>query len=102
MTMLYVLCLILSLNFVVFASSGDRNYYYRACLNHCQQMNCSTPLGLQEFQVKQSLFQYLFQWSCPDECAYGCMWETVDDMQANGQPVVQFHGNTLFTSEIRL
>ena len=100
--MFYILFLVLSLNFVVFASPGDRHYLYRACLNHCQQMNCSTPLGLQEFQVKQSLFEYLFQWSCPDECAYECMWKAVDHMQTNGQPVVQFHGNTRLISEMRL
>ncbi|CAF1050245.1 unnamed protein product [Adineta ricciae] len=94
--MYYILLLVLSLNFVVFASPGDRHYLYRACLNHCQQMNCSTPLGLQEFQVKQPLFEYLTQWSCPDECAYECMWKTVDHMQANGQPVVQFHGKWPF------
>jgi hypothetical protein len=89
----YFLCVIFSLNFIsVFASPGDNHYVYRACLNHCQQINCSTPSGLKQFQQKQSFFQ----WSCQDECAYECMWKTVDHMQSNGQPVVQFHGKWPF------
>ncbi len=91
----FFLLLIFSFNVFVFASPGDNHYVYRACLNHCQQINCSTPLGLKEFQEKQTFFEYAFQWSCQDECAYECMWKTVDSMKSNGQPVVQFHGNDL-------
>lgn len=85
-----------SLNVVVFGSAGDNHYLYRACLHHCKQINCSTSLGLQDFQQRQSLFEYIFQWSCPDECAYQCMWKTVAQMQLDQQPIVQFHGNNYF------
>ena len=79
------------------ASAGDRSYIYQSCLHHCQQINCSTSLGLKQFQKQQTFVEYLFQWSCPDECAYQCMWKTVHQMQADGQPVVQFHGNRWFS-----
>ncbi|CAF1104164.1 unnamed protein product [Adineta steineri] len=92
----YILFLIFSTNLIVFGSPGDNHYLYRACLNHCKQINCSTPLGLKEFEVKQTLFEYIFQWSCPDECSYECMWKTVNQMTSNGQSVVQFHGKWPF------
>jgi hypothetical protein len=85
--------LFLSFNGIILASPGDKHYIYRACLNHCTQINCSTPLGFKEFQEKQTFFEYIFQWSCQDECAYECMWKTVYQMKSDGQPVVQFHGN---------
>ncbi len=84
-----ILIFIYSFNVVVFASPGDNHYAYRACLNHCKQINCSTPLGLEEFQARQTFFEYIFQWSCPDECAYQCMWKTLSQIKT----VVQFHGN---------
>ncbi|CAF4499987.1 unnamed protein product, partial [Rotaria sp. Silwood2] len=90
----YFLFLILfyySLNVIVFASLGDNHYLYRACLNHCKQMNCSTSLGLRDFQDKQTFFEYIFQWSCQDECSYECMWKTVNDMEKNDQDIEQFH-----------
>jgi hypothetical protein len=90
---LFLFFLNFSTNFIVFASPGDNHYFYRACLNHCKQINCSTPLGLKEFEQKQTFFEYIFQWSCRDECAYECMWKTVDQMESSEQPVVQFHGN---------
>ncbi|CAF5128166.1 unnamed protein product, partial [Rotaria sp. Silwood1] len=86
-----ILFLILSLNHIVFASSGDKHYLYQACLNHCKQINCSTSLGLQDFHKKQTFFEYIFQWSCQDECSYQCMWKTVDDMEVNGHSIEQFH-----------
>lgn len=85
--------LLLSCIIVIEASPGDNHHVYRACLNHCKQINCSTTLGLKEFHEKQTFFEYLFQWSCPDECAYGCMWKTIEYIISNGQAVVQFHGN---------
>ncbi|CAF3849123.1 unnamed protein product [Rotaria sp. Silwood1] len=91
-----ILFLILSLNHIVFASSGDKHYLYQACLNHCKQINCSTSLGLQDFHKKQTFFEYIFQWSCQDECSYQCMWKTVDDMQVNGHSIEQFHGKWPF------
>ena len=91
----FVIFVIFNLIVYVDASPGDRHYFYRSCLNHCEQMNCSTSIGLQEFHQQQGFFEYLFQWSCPDECAYQCMWKTVAQMQAEGQPVVQFHGKTI-------
>jgi hypothetical protein len=84
-----IVVFIFFLNVSVFASPGDNHYAYRACLNHCKQINCSTPLGLEEFQVQQTFFEYIFQWSCYDECAYQCMWKTISQIQT----VVQFHGN---------
>ena len=85
----FLLLLIFSLHTSLFASPGDKHYAYRACLNHCQQINCSTPLGFKEFQIQQTFFEYLFQWSCPDECAYQCMWKALSQLPT----VVQFHGN---------
>jgi len=87
--MMRMICLILSLFIVeVFASPGDNHYVYRSCLNHCKHINCSTPLGFSE--------QSIFQWSCPDECAYECMWQTVSHLQANNRSIVQFHGKWPF------
>jgi len=77
-------------------SPGDRNYVYQSCLSHCEQMNCSTSIGLKEFYSKQSFFESIFRWTCPDECAYRCMWKTVEHLQAEGQPIVQFHGKWPF------
>ena len=82
-----------SLNIFVFGSPGDNHYLYRACLNHCKQINCSTPLGLKTFEGKQTFLEHTFWWSCQDECSYECMWKTIHEMQSKGQPVVQFHGN---------
>jgi len=93
--MITFIFLFLSFNIIVYASPGDNHQFYRACLNHCKQINCSTPLGFKEFQKKQTFFEYIFQWSCQDECSYECMWKTVYQMQSKGQPVVQFHGNNI-------
>ena len=80
--------------FYALASPGDNHYVYRSCLNHCQQVNCSTSSGLTEFYGRQTFFEYLLEWSCPDECAYRCMWKTVDHLQIRGDPIVQFHGKS--------
>ena len=81
---------------LISTSPGDNHYVYRSCLNHCKQINCSTPLGFKDYQDKQTFFEYLFQWSCPDECAYQCMWKTISYLQSKGQGIVQFHGKWPF------
>ncbi|CAF1553693.1 unnamed protein product [Rotaria magnacalcarata] len=94
---IYYILFYFSFNVLVFASPGDNHYLYRACLHHCKQINCSTSLGLRDFQEKQTFFEYIFQWSCQDECAYECMWKTVDNMEHKDEPIVQFHGKWPFT-----
>lgn len=45
---------------------------------------------------KQSVFDRLFQWSCADECQYGCMWRTVFAFFERGWPIPQFYGKWPF------
>lgn len=76
----------------VLASPGDNHYVYQSCLQHCQQINCTTEFSLSEFYQEQPFFESLLQWTCSDECSYRCMWQTVDVLQRKRQSIVQFHG----------
>ncbi|XP_025093997.1 post-GPI attachment to proteins factor 3-like isoform X2 [Pomacea canaliculata] len=71
------------------ASVGDRSYIYNKCLNNCFAVNCTDT---ETFIAKQSFVLRLLRWSCPEECRYLCMWETVDAFRQDGTPVPQFHG----------
>jgi len=56
-------------------------------------------LEIQEQAVKfykQSVFDRLFQWTCADECQYGCMWRTVLAFFERGWPIPQFYGKWPF------
>ena len=59
------------------ASSGDKSQVHRECVVQCYQCQCLPP-NLQEFCQNQPWSQWLLQWSCPDECEYNCMWDTVE------------------------
>ncbi|CAF0739572.1 unnamed protein product [Didymodactylos carnosus] len=94
--LIYLIYLISCSTNLVLCSEGDKHYIYQSCLHHCQQINCSTSSGLNSFHLKQSVFEQLTFWSCPDECAYQCMWKTVNHMQKNEKRVAQFHGKWPF------
>ena len=59
------------------ASIGDRSRVHRECVVHCYQRQCLPP-NHQEFYQNQPWSQWLLQWSCPEECEYSCMWDTVE------------------------
>lgn len=81
------------------ASVGDRSYIYNKCLNKCFAVNCTDT---ETFIAKQSFVLRLLRWSCPEECRYLCMWETVDAFRQDGTPVPQFHGKVVKTDNIIL
>lgn len=59
----------------------------------------SDGLEIQEQAIKyyqQTIFDKLLQWSCADECQYGCMWRTVDAFIDRGWPIPQFYGKVGF------
>ena len=37
----------------------------------------------------------LTQWSCSDECKYGCMWTAVKSFIRAGKHVPKFHGKVI-------
>ncbi|KAH8319946.1 hypothetical protein KR074_009737 [Drosophila pseudoananassae] len=82
------------------ASNGDRTQFFHNCRQNCERTNCSADgLEIQEQAVKfyrQSVFDRLFQWSCADECQYGCMWRTVFAFFERGWPIPQFYGKWPF------
>ncbi|XP_043273068.1 post-GPI attachment to proteins factor 3 isoform X2 [Venturia canescens] len=50
-----------------------------------------------QFEVRgSSIDRPLTEWSCEDDCAYNCMWETVDHFLQHGHKVPQFHGKWPF------
>ncbi|KAH8253532.1 hypothetical protein KR032_005908 [Drosophila birchii] len=85
---------------VCHASNGDRTQFFHNCRQNCERTNCSADgLEIQEQAVKfykQSVFDRLFQWSCADECQYGCMWRTVFAFFERGWPIPQFYGKWPF------
>ena len=49
------------------------------------------------FHAQQAWHDRLLLWSCPEECSYQCMWDTVENSyRKNGYPVQQFHGKWPF------
>lgn len=44
---------------------------------------------------RQTILDRMLQWSCADECQYGCMWRTVEVFRARKMPVPQFFGKVL-------
>ena len=52
---------------------------------------------LQLFYSRQPWHDRLLAWSCTDECAYQCMWKTVENVyRKNEIPVQQFYGKWPF------
>ncbi|EDW31387.1 GL11111 [Drosophila persimilis] len=82
------------------ASNGDRTQFFHNCRQNCERTNCSADgLEIQEQAVnfyKQSIFDQIFQWSCADECQYGCMWRTVAAFAERAWPIPQFYGKWPF------
>ncbi|XP_037944922.1 post-GPI attachment to proteins factor 3 [Teleopsis dalmanni] len=82
------------------ASNGDRTQFFRNCRQNCERQNCSADgIELQEQAIKyykQSVFDKALQWTCADECQYGCMWRTVDAFLDRGWNVPQFYGKWPF------
>ncbi|XP_061399503.1 post-GPI attachment to proteins factor 3-like [Musca vetustissima] len=98
---LFITCFLFSLYFtLVVSSNGDRTSFFNNCIRNCERQNCSADgLEIQEQAVKyyqQSLFDKLLQWTCLDECQYGCMWRTVEAFQDRNWPVPQFYGKWPF------
>uniref|UniRef100_T1JAC6 Post-GPI attachment to proteins factor 3 n=1 Tax=Strigamia maritima TaxID=126957 RepID=T1JAC6_STRMM len=77
----------------VFASVGDRSEIYLNCLYQCLDLNCSST---EKFAEKQQLIKKLFQWDCPAECRYDCMWSTVDWFKKTKNTIPQFYGKWPF------
>ena len=49
------------------------------------------------FHLQQAWHEKMLSWSCNDECAYQCMWDTVDNSYRKyGFPVQQFYGKWPF------
>ena len=49
------------------------------------------------FHLQQAWHDRLLFWSCPEECSYQCMWDTVENSyRKNGYPIQQFHGKWPF------
>ncbi|TMW42904.1 hypothetical protein DOY81_012010, partial [Sarcophaga bullata] len=73
---------------------------FNHCRQNCERQNCSADgLEIQEQAIKyyrQTVFDKLLQWSCADECQYGCMWRTVDAFLDRGWPIPQFYGKWPF------
>ena len=54
-------------------------------------------LSLQLFHLRQPWHDWLFSWSCRDDCSYQCMWDTVENSYRKHKlPVQQFHGKWPF------
>ena len=57
----------------------------------------SVHFRLQLFHANQAWHDRLLRWSCPEECSYQCMWDTVENSyRKNDFPVQQFHGKWPF------
>ncbi|XP_023296507.2 post-GPI attachment to proteins factor 3 [Lucilia cuprina] len=92
-----ILCLYIS---YTLASNGDRTGFFNHCRQNCERQNCSADgIDIQEQAIKyyqQTVFDRLLQWSCVDECQYGCMWRTVEAFRDRGWPIPQFYGKWPF------
>ena len=51
------------------------------------------------FSENQPVCEKYLQWSCSDECKYGCMWITVDAFNRDSLKVPQFYGKVIFSGE---
>ncbi|XP_048416798.1 post-GPI attachment to proteins factor 3 isoform X1 [Stegostoma tigrinum] len=76
-------------------SQGDREPYYRHCVQMCGRHNC-TGARLRIFHKLQPLYMMAAGWSCADDCQYNCMWLTVGLYVQEGHKVPQFYGKWPF------
>ncbi|KAI8873720.1 post-GPI attachment to proteins factor 3-like protein [Ramicandelaber brevisporus] len=83
------LCLIamLSLSLVVNASKGDRDEYFQACVQRCDESRCSHPLPF----YLRALF-----WSCRQDCEYECMRAITREAKQNSREIMQYYGKWPF------
>src|ERR1700753_2957886 len=73
------------------ASSGDRAFDFRACLDVCKTNECKSPDA-----VELPLSLRLTRWTCEDTCKYECMQTITDKAIANGVDVQQYYGKWPF------
>lgn len=86
------------------ASNGDRSPFFRNCVQQCQADNCTENSESIMFTLDALVFRKMlsavlygfFDWSCTDNCAYECMWPTVELFEQNGWQVPQFYGKWPF------
>ena len=78
------------------SSWGDQSSYYQLCLQHCTRQTCSQPAAKAEWMSAQSLVETVVGVSCPQDCSYHCMWQTVEEMEARHGQIPQFHGKWPF------
>ena len=78
------------------SSWGDQSSYYQMCLQHCTRQTCSQPAAKAEWMSAQSLVETVVGVSCPQDCSYHCMWQTVEEMEARHGQIPQFHGKWPF------
>ncbi|XP_066301993.1 post-GPI attachment to proteins factor 3-like isoform X2 [Branchiostoma lanceolatum] len=79
-----------------FASWGDRSKIFQRCLSGCWRNNC-TGRALERFDQQQPGYMVMLGWWCEEECKYGCMWRTVEQIQADPWAAVpQFYGKWPF------
>ena len=90
--MLPLLLLLLKSLDLVSSSWGDQSSYFRGCVRNCQENTCSSDHWLEG----QGMGERLLGWSCPEDCGYFCMWDTVEVMQKRHGQVPQFHGKWPF------
>ncbi|EGN96362.1 hypothetical protein SERLA73DRAFT_59005 [Serpula lacrymans var. lacrymans S7.3] len=72
------------------ASSGDRAHIYQNCVSICHAQRCVSP------STSLPLFLRLTQWTCTDDCKYGCMHTITDKAVEAGLQVEQYYGKWPF------
>ncbi|PVH19377.1 hypothetical protein CXQ85_003216 [Candidozyma haemuli] len=80
----------------VLASVGDRLPQYKECSTQCFETQCITQGTYLPQHDINFLARHLFLWSCPSDCDYKCRSHVAGIREAQGLPVVQFHGKWPF------
>ncbi|KZT03471.1 Per1-like protein [Laetiporus sulphureus 93-53] len=74
------------------ASFGDRADTYINCVSKCESRICHDL----NWADSISLPMRITQWSCTDDCKYGCMHAITDLAVENSEPIQQYHGKWPF------
>lgn len=75
----------------VLCSKGDSTPLYTKCYKNCESICFEN-----KDEVEDTSLYSAFTWSCEDNCKYECMWNTVDVLEENNKPILQFHGKWPF------
>ncbi|KAJ4706098.1 Post-GPI attachment to proteins factor 3 [Melia azedarach] len=93
----------------LYASDGDADPIYKACVEHCQKTGCVENKCFQHcnfssdgkpvdgpWYLQEPLYLQWKQWDCSSDCQYHCMLAREEEREKVGEKPVKYHGKWPF------